>query len=142
MALWRLYYHIVWATKNRQPLILPEYEKQLYYYIIAKSDEYGCIVHQVNGMANHIHLIVSIPPTITISEYVRKIKGSSSHYLNNISTNQFAWQRGYGVFSVGVKNLEIAINYVKKQKEHHAKGTIIQALEMDKNEDDSPRRYR
>lgn len=141
MALWRLYYHVIWATKNRQPLILPESEKQLYHYIISKSDEYTCIIHEVNGMADHLHLIVSVPPTITVSEYVRKIKGSSSNYLNKISTNQFAWQRGYGVFSVGVKNLEIAINYVKRQKEHHAKGTIIQALEMDKNEDDFPTRF-
>ncbi len=141
MALWRLYYHLIWATKERHPLILPEKETQLYNYIIGKSDQFNSIVHEVNGMSDHIHLIVSIPPTIAISEYVRKIKGSSSNYLNKISTERFEWQRGYGIFSVGVKNLDIAINYVKNQKEHHGKGTIIRKLEIEKNDDDKPNRY-
>ena len=141
MALWRLYYHIVWGTKERENLILPEQEKQLYNYIIGKSDEFGCIIHAVNGIADHIHLIVSIPPNMAISEYVRKIKGSSSNYLNKIGSNRFAWQNGYGIFSVGVKNLEIAIRYVRNQKEHHRQNTIIKGLEMFKDDDDSPQRF-
>jgi putative transposase len=140
MALWRIYYHIVWATKERQNLILPEQETQLYNYIIGKSDEYGCIVHAVNGMSDHIHLIISIPPTILVSEYVRKIKGSSSNFLNKIGNDRFLWQHGYGVFTVGVKNLEIAINYVNNQKEHHRQNTTIVALETTKDTDDPPQR--
>ena len=81
MALWRLYYHIVWATKERQSLILPDQERDLYNYIIGKSNNFNCIVHGVNGMSDHLHVIVSIPPKIPISEYVQKIKGSTSHYL-------------------------------------------------------------
>lgn len=141
MGLWRLYYHIVWATKEREPFIVPEIEQKLSHYIISKSDQFGCIIHQVNGMPDHIHLIVSIPPTLAIAEYIRKIKGSSSNYLNKILTHRFQWQNGYGVFSVGIKNLEVAINYVKKQKEHHKNKTIIQALESIKYEDDPPSKY-
>ena len=129
MPLWRLYYHIVWKTKNREKLITSEQEIQLYNYIIHKSAQYGSIVHSVNGMSDHIHVVTSIPPTLAVSEYVRKIKGSSSNFLNKISSAQFLWQNGYGVFTVGVKNLEIAINYVKKQKEHHRDNTIINVLE-------------
>ncbi len=141
MALWRLYYHLIWATKERQPLILPPVETNLYNYLIGKSDNLGCIIHAINGMPDHIHVIVSIPPKISITEYVRQIKGSSSHYLNEKYQQKFAWQGGYGVFSVGVKNLEIAINYVKKQKQHHQNKTIIPALEQIKNEDDPPKKY-
>ena len=130
MPLWKLYYHIVWATKNRENFIKSEQESQLYNYIIHKSANYGCIIHSVNGMSDHIHIVTSIPPTLAVSEYVRKIKGSSSNFLNKISSDKFVWQNGYGVFSVGVKNLEIAINYVKNQKEHHRNHTIIDALEI------------
>lgn len=125
----QLYYHIVWATKEREPFIIPEIEVKLYNYIINKTKEFNCEIKAVNGMSDHIHLIASIPPIIPVSEYIRKIKGSSSNYLNKISTNRFQWQNGYGVFTVGVSNLEIAINYVKNQKEHHQKATIIKALE-------------
>ncbi len=143
MSLWRLYYHIVWATKFRQALILPEQERQLYDYIIGKSDSLGCIVHAINGITDHIHLIVSIPPRLALYDYVRQIKGSSSHYMNQqlSLSNRFAWQKGYGVFSISIKNLDIAINYVNRQKEHHENGTMIAALEQTSDEDNPPARY-
>lgn len=70
---------------------------------------------------NHIHWVVSISPTLAISDFVKKIKGSSSHYLNNVLSlkeNKFAWQAGYGVFSLGQTQLERAIAYVDNQKQH------------------------
>jgi putative transposase len=122
MSFWQTYYHIVWATKQRQPLIKIEQEMELYNYIIGKSDFLKCIVHAIGGMEDHIHLVVSIPPTIAISEFVKKIKGSSSHHLNHTNTERhekFAWQDGYSLFSLGSKQLNDAIFYVKNQKIHH-----------------------
>ena len=81
MAYWRLYYHIIWTTKERKSLISTSIEEKLHHYIINKSQEFNCTVHIVNSMPDHIHLIVSIPPKIAISEYVRKIKASSSNYI-------------------------------------------------------------
>ena len=125
MSLWQLYYHIVWATKERQPLIMPQKEPDLYDYMIGKSDALRCIVHAIGGMEDHIHLVVSIPPTMAIAEFVKNIKGSSSYYFNHSLTytsNKFACQEGYGVFSLGSKQLEQAVNYVKNQKNHHLQG--------------------
>jgi REP element-mobilizing transposase RayT len=89
----------------------------------------------IGGVEDHIHLIVSIPPKIAIAEFVKKIKGSSSRLLNNIKNDalQFSWQEGYGVFSLGSKQLDRAIAYVQHQKEHHAKNTAIAALEIVQN---------
>jgi putative transposase len=132
MSLWRLYYHIVWATKERLPLITSDKETELYNYIIGKSNSLNCILHAIGGIEDHIHLVVSIPPTIAISEFVKKIKGSSSHYFNkNIcpTSQKFAWQEGYGIFSLGSKQLEQAIVYVQNQKIHHIAGTINSHLE-------------
>ena len=68
MALWRLYYHLVWGTKNRQHLIDNQCEAKLYPYIVSKADSLNCIIHAINGTENHIHLVVSIPPKIAIRQ--------------------------------------------------------------------------
>jgi putative transposase len=132
MALWRLYYHFVWATKEREPLINSDREAELYGYIIGKADALSCIVHAIGGIEDHIHLVVSIPPTLAIADFVKTIKGSSAHHLNHTfsaSSNKFGWQEGYGVFSLGSKQLEQAVNYVENQKAHHLNGTAIASLE-------------
>jgi REP element-mobilizing transposase RayT len=139
MALWRLYYHLVWATTERRPLITPDLEPDLYGYIIGKADALGCITHAIGGVEDHIHLIASIPPSLAISEFVQKIKGSSTHHLNQEKTRpKFGWQRGYGVFSLGSKQLADAIAYVENQKAHHQQRTTIAALEQHQPEDDGP----
>ncbi|MHC0066669.1 IS200/IS605 family transposase [Nostoc sp. UIC 10890] len=132
MSLWRLYYHIVWATKGRQPLITSDKETELYNYIINKSNSLNCRLHAIGGIEDHIHLVVSIPPKIAIAEFVKKIKGSSSHHFNqNLypTSEKFAWQEGYGIFSLGSKQLEQAVIYVQNQKIHHLKGTVNPHLE-------------
>jgi putative transposase len=144
MALWRLYYHFVWATKERQPLIDPNQENDLYNYIIGKADALKCIIHAINGTADHIHLIASVPPTLAIAEFVKNIKGSSAHYVNHAlspASRNFGWQAGYGVFSLGRKQLEQAVTYVLNQKSHHAQGTLISTLEEVTNDDDAPERW-
>ncbi|MEX0269383.1 IS200/IS605 family transposase [Leptolyngbyaceae cyanobacterium UHCC 1019] len=144
MALWRLYYHFVWATKEREPLIDSRQEAGLYNYIIGKADALKCITHAINGTADHLHLIASIPPTLAIAEFVKNIKGSSSHYANHTlspASKNFCWQAGYGVFSLGRKQLEQAVAYVDNQKLHHDQGTLISALEEVTNADDAPERW-
>lgn len=141
MTLWRLYYHLVWATKERQPLLDSEREVEIYRYIIGKADAIGCIIHAINGVEDHIHLVVSVPPTLSIADFVRKIKGSSAYHLNHIfsaSSDKFGWQEGYGVFSIGGKQLEQAIDYVNNQKIHHLNGTAIASLEQATHQDDPP----
>jgi REP element-mobilizing transposase RayT len=145
MAFWRLYYHLVWATKEREPLINSDREVELYPYIIDKADALGCIVHAIGGVEDHIHLVVSIPPTLAIADFVKRIKGSSAHFLNqalSASLNKFGWQEGYGVFSLGGKQLEQAVDYVKNQKAHHLDGSAIASLEQVTHRDDSPGRWR
>ena len=144
MALWRLYYHLVWTTKERQPLIDSKREARLYPYIVSKADSLNCIIHGINGTDNHIHVIASIPPKMAIAEFAKRIKGSSSHYLNQNFPNptKFAWQEGYAVFSLGAKQLETAIAYVENQKIHHQQKTIISILERIEHDDHPPKSHR
>jgi REP element-mobilizing transposase RayT len=69
MALWRIYYHLVWATKDRLPLITEDIEAEFHHYIIGKADALGCITHAVGGVEDHIHMVVSIPPKLSVSEF-------------------------------------------------------------------------
>jgi putative transposase len=144
MALWRLYYHLIWGTKNRESLINDRWEARLYSYIVSKADSLNCIIHAFDGTSNHIHVIVFIPPKLSIAKFVKRIKGSSSHYLNQNFTDlpQFAWQEGYGVFSLGGKKLDTAIAYVQNQKIHHQEGSAIAMLEQIDHNDDPPKPYK
>ncbi|MEL7354589.1 MAG: IS200/IS605 family transposase [Cyanobacteria bacterium J06560_5] len=132
MSLWKLYYHLVWSTHERLPLITPKREVALYRYCHGKVDALGAHLHAIGGIDNHVHLIVSIPPKIAIAEFVRRIKGSSSHYLNSSYPNdecKFKWQQNYGVFSLGRKQLDFAIAYTQNQKQHHLNHTTLLAIE-------------
>jgi hypothetical protein len=85
----------------------------------------------LNGWTDHIHLVAAIPPELAVSNYVKLIKGASSHYVNqNIRPEQpFAWQRGYGALSLGERQREAAIDYVNNQKNHHLEESSIEWLE-------------
>ena len=141
MTFWRNYYHLVWATKNREPLITTELEKGLYAYMVSKADEIGVIVYAINGCADHIHLVVAIPPKLSVADVVRKLKGASSFFVNHVlqpNRKDFAWQRGYGSLSVGEKQRAIAIAYVENQKKHHAETDTNSWLERYNVLDEGP----
>ena len=113
-------------------MISPTYEAELYGYIRSKSHSLKCILHAIGGMPDHLHLVVSIPPSLAVAEFVKVIKGSSSHFVNQTFLDKeftFAWQREYGVFSLGSQQLERAVGYANNQKQHHTDGTIIRLLE-------------
>ena len=142
MALWRLYYHLVWSTHERLPLITANMEPILYGYMIGKAVHNGAIVHAIGGIETHVHVVASIPPKIAISKFVKDAKGASSHHINHGPRKfpgTFAWQRGYGVFSFGEKAMPDTVAYVRNQKEHHRRvSSLIALLERDEDEDDGP----
>ena len=141
MPFYRLYYHLVWAVKNREELIQPEIEKGLYAYLVSKGWEIDVYTYAVNGWYDHIHLVVSIPPKLAVAVAVKRLKGASSHRLNHQPggfNGSFAWQRGYGALSVGERQRAIAEAYVRRQKEHHRAQTTNAWLERYTEFDEGP----
>jgi REP element-mobilizing transposase RayT len=122
----RLYLHLVWATWDRLPLITPDIERRLYRCIESQAQEQGCKVLALNGMADHVHLVVSFPTTITIADLVKQVKGVSSHFVNEVLTppTQFKWQGSYGAFTISRWDVDKIVQYVQGQKEHHAANTL------------------
>lgn len=132
MPYWKLYYHFIWGTKNRMPLIDPAIEPELHRAIAAKVKDMGGFVHAIGGIEDHVHLAVSIPPKIAPAEFIGDVKGNSSHYVNHIIKPDFEFycQDEYGVLSFGEKNLSAVVGYIHNQKQHHADGTLIAAIEQ------------
>jgi putative transposase len=126
-----IHLHITWHTKHGV-LIEPAFEARLHQFIRSYAAQTaGVRVHAVNGTADHIHLAVSIPPTLNTSEWLGKLKGASTHHVNHrlINRRAFGWQQGYGVLSFGTKDLPWVVEYVQRQKEHHTAGTAQERLE-------------
>jgi REP element-mobilizing transposase RayT len=136
MPYWKLYYHFVWATKQRQPLIDSNLESGLYRAIAAKAQEMQGFIHAIGGTPDHVHLAVSIPPKVAPAKFIGDVKGNSSHFVNyGIKPGfEFHWQDEYGVLSFGGKNLPAVVRYIHNQKQHHADGTLLAVLERIENE--------
>jgi REP element-mobilizing transposase RayT len=119
----KLWIHAIWGTKSRQELIDFSIEKKMYDFIWQELTELGCPVRIINGMPDHVHVLFLQNPQKTISDIVKQIKGSSSHFINReeLILEKFAWQTGYAAFSVSESQLDAAYNYIKNQKEHHLK---------------------
>ena len=131
MAFWKLYYHLVWGTKHRRPMITPIVEQHLYPLIVQRAADLGMFVYAVNGWWDHMHVVTAVPPKLTISDVVKDLKGASSHFINTHDwlDERFQWQRGYGVFSLGEKQRPFAEAYVNNQKQHHEQQTSNAWLE-------------
>ena len=131
MSYWRLFYHFVWTTREREPLIVREWEKRLHGAIRAKAEHLGAFVHAVGGTEDHVHMVASVPPTLSLAKFVGQVKGASSRLANRelLPTGGFAWQAEYGVVSFGGRQLARAVGYVLSQREHHCNGTVVPDLE-------------
>ena len=132
MSYWRLHYHIIWATHDRHPQITtPEREKMFYGVLYTKGKELDLTIHAAGNVEDHVHVVVSIPPKLSVADCVRQIKGASSFAINHMdgSDGQFKWQGGYGALSVSERSLETVMAYAAKQKEHHRDNQLISIYE-------------
>lgn len=127
----RLFYHFVWATRERLPLITSDNREDIYRVVQAKAQEFRAIVHALNAMDDHIHLVATVPPSVALSAFIGQIKGSASHLASRLrNAEPFAWQAEYGVLTISERHLPIVVGYVANQQQHHATNTLNQHLEM------------
>lgn len=131
MTYWRLHYHVIWATQDRQPVLTLDREKMFYGVVYDKAKDLSLKIHAAGNVEDHIHLALSIPPQLSVSDCIRQIKGASSYAINHMagSDGLFKWQEGYGALSIGERSLPDIIAYVVKQKEHHLNRSIQKIFE-------------
>ena len=131
MPYWQLYYHLVWATKNRAALITDDVEEPVHHLLRQKMIDLEAIVFALNGMPDHIHVVAAIPPKISVAHFVGQIKAVTATKFNRAFAGAvpLVWQREYGAFSFDGKRLPNYIGYVEHQKEHHQANATIPILE-------------
>jgi len=129
MPYWRLYYHLIWATKDRLPLIDAEMWPELTRVLTLTSHQNKLILHAVGGVADHVHVAVSIPPAMSVATAVGRLKGSSSRMMNQHLDDAFGWQGEYGVVSFGERHLPQVVAYISNQPRRHANNALWPTLE-------------
>ena len=113
--------HIIFSTKDRQSFIHERIELRLYHYIKAICQDHECPLLQIGAISDHVHLLVNLSRKHTLSKFVNEIKSHSSKWIKTIDkdSQNFAWQSGYGAFSVGQLEYQKVMDYIFNQKEHH-----------------------
>ena len=118
--------HVVFSTKNRENLIAPEIEKELFAYVGGILRKHESVLLSANGTENHVHLLILQSKKIALSDLVREVKRASSLWIKQKDKKfeKFHWQGGFGAFSVSKLQIETVKGYIAKQKEHHRSETF------------------
>ncbi len=122
----QIHVHFIFAVKFRQGLIQKEWKDRLYQYIIAIVKNNGHKMLIINGMPDHVHLLIGLRPEQSISDLMKDVKSNSSKWINeqNFIKGKFAWQEGYGAFTYSKSQLPRLISYIENQEEYHTKKTF------------------
>ena len=119
-------YHCVWSTKERRPVLTPEIRTRLWPYLggTARANKTSALA--VGGVADHVHILLSLPSTLTISKAIQLLKGNSSKWLHEEfrDLRSFSWQEGYGAFTIGMSGVADTKSYIATQIDHHQKKTF------------------
>ncbi len=113
--------HCVWSTKNRESFLTPDLRERLWPYLggIAKENKIKALA--IGGVADHVHMLLSLPPTLSVAKAIQLLKGNSSKWIHETfpRMRSFEWQQGYGAFSIGVSAIDTTIAYIRNQSAHH-----------------------
>ena len=121
-----LFYHVVFSTKNREPFIGPDIEQRVWAYIGGVARQHNMTALQVGGIEDHIHVLVLAPPVLSPSQIAQYVKGDLSKWIHETfpTLRHFAWQTGYGAFSVSKSGVSSVVDYIQNQRQHHARKTF------------------
>jgi putative transposase len=122
----QIYIQTVFAVSNRQSLIKPEFKADLYKYVSGIVRNQGQKLISINGVADHVHLLIGLRPAMALADLVQEIKADSTNFINKKRwvRGRFSWQEGYGAFSYGHSQLDTIIRYIQNQEKHHSRRTF------------------
>lgn len=121
MSYTNLLYHIVFGTKGRLPMINAEFKPRLHQYLGGTVRGLGGIALEINGMEEHVHLLVKLKPTMMFSDFLRDLKSNSSTWAKENGVRKFSWQRRYGAFTISESQIDVVRKYIRNQEAHHKK---------------------
>ena len=116
--------HVIFSTKDRISFFNADTKCRMHAYIATIIRDMNANAFRVGGTNDHIHIAASLPRTVSQSDFVRKVKSESSKWIKTEGVDDFYWQRGYGIFSLGFSSMDGLIKYIDNQEEHHKKKTF------------------
>jgi len=118
----QIYIQTVFAVSNRLSLIQPTFKEDLYKYMTGIVKNQGQKLISINGMPDHVHILIGLRPAMALADLVQEIKADSSNFINKNRWvhGRFSWQEGYGAFSYGHSQLDTIIRYIQNQERHHS----------------------
>jgi putative transposase len=122
----QIYIQTVFAVSNRQSLIRAEFKEDVYKYITGIVKNQGQKLIAINGVADHVHLLIGLRPAMALADLVGEIKADSANFINKKKwiRGRFSWQEGYGAFSYGHSQLDTIIRYIQNQEQHHKRSSF------------------
>jgi REP element-mobilizing transposase RayT len=138
-AFHQLYYHFIWTTHNRDPHLDRSYRREFLKIVGEEVVNRGGKLIRHNSMPDQVHLLVRLPPTITVSEFIGQVKGATTYRVNHEIKPKFKlqWQVGYGALTLRKGEVEKVNRYIDNQEEHHRTGHLSEVLErIEVDEDD------
>ncbi|MBI3233018.1 MAG: IS200/IS605 family transposase [Bacteroidetes bacterium] len=124
--------HFVFAVKFRQNLIHKSWKDELFKYMTGIIQNHKHQVLAINGVADHVHILIGLHPNQSISDLMKEVKGSSSKWINDQrkTATKFSWQEGFGAFSHSAETIPAVIRYIQNQEEHHSKRTFTDEFQL------------
>ena len=137
----RIWIHLIWTTKGHIRVFNKNTSEKLASHLINKAREENVPFLSLNIQPEHVHGLINLPSDICLADFMQKVKGESSYWLNQeakqfriLLEGKFAWQRGYGAYSVSASQLNVIKNYIRNQDSHHKRTTFMQEYQKWKNE--------
>ncbi len=119
-------YQIVYSTKNKKSVLLPPFRDRIFSYMAGIIQKRNCYVYVINGVEDHVHILTSLHPSISLASLVKEVKTGTNHLIKNenLISNFDGWQEGYGAFTYSRKERQNLIEYIRNQEQHHKKITF------------------
>jgi putative transposase len=125
--------HCVWSTHQRAPVLTAAIRERLWPYLGGIAREREMTALAIGGVADHVHMLLSLPATLSVAQAMQLIKGNSSKWLREtfpeLLRSKFAWQEGYGAFSIGISGVEDTVHYIRTQEDHHRRSSFREEVE-------------
>ena len=129
-----LWIHLIWSTKNREPILTPELKAEVFAEIKNISRDHEIYLDTINGIEDHVHLLIRLRTDQSVADVVKTIKGNSWDFFKNDPEKYIAWQDGFAAFSVSPDNLKRVRSYIRNQEKHHRGQSFADELKEIKNE--------
>jgi putative transposase len=119
----QIYYHVIFSTKDRRPVLKKDRREELFRYLWGVIKNHHCHLYRLNGVDDHVHMLLSLHPTVNLADLMKNLKTGSSKWIKekDVFPGFSGWQDGYGAFTLAISDKDAVIEYIKGQVEHHEK---------------------